>query len=150
MILMKVELKLERTTPVSHGILENNGIYWGPIRVGRVDLVSFEIENTPHDWEYVHMIVIRPIFRNKGFASSAVLKINEKLKNENKNGILINQMGVVEARGLYEHRGWTKIEDSQAREEILINVPASEQAINEARDVWDENLPNWFCSNSKY
>lgn len=147
---MRVELKLERSTAVSHGILENNGIYWGPIRVGRVDLVKFEIVNTPHDWEFLHMIIIRSNFRHKGFASSAVLKINEKLKNENKNGILINQMSVVEARGLYQHRGWTKIEDSLDREEIFINVPASEQAINEVRNVWYENLPNWFCSNSKY
>ncbi|MFA6007472.1 MAG: GNAT family N-acetyltransferase [Candidatus Shapirobacteria bacterium] len=134
---------MENIFEVGLGYLEKYKILYGQNKVGRMSLVKFQV-NEPFrlDWAFLNEIYVEPKYRQKGIAKNVLFSIDDELRENIQNGILINAITINGAKTLYDQLGWKRIRLDH-NWEILKNIEVSDFIVNRTRDLVSKNLIKW-------
>lgn len=98
-------------SPLSTAIIDSAMISAYTIRkegsdVGKIILVDFD--RNENQFCYLASVRVGSNYLKRGIASSSILQINERICNSYRTGLLHNLAQPIEARTMYQNRGWVK------------------------------------------
>lgn len=122
---MNINLELRGEQIQNLGRISYYDIHVENKKVGKISITEFVLENLlTSRWRFIDEILIFNEYRNRKIAKNTLIQIDNKFKQEEANGILLNAITIQGAKNMYDNLGWQRL-SFDPRWQILINKPIS-------------------------